>query len=107
MPSPIVLMLGGLTYPLYLLHQNIGYVAIARIFPAVGKWPAVVLVTVAMLIVSWTVWRFWEKPARQRIRQLMTPIAEDWVRKLQRYKKASRSTDHEKGRRHRRPLFQA
>ena len=35
-PSRIVLMLGGLTYPLYLLHQYIGYISLN----ALARWSA-------------------------------------------------------------------
>lgn len=65
--SPLTLMLGGLTYPLYLLHQNIGYVAINALAPDLGRWAAVASVTFAMLALSWIVWRFAEKPSRAAI----------------------------------------
>ncbi|MEP6567835.1 MAG: acyltransferase, partial [Mesorhizobium sp.] len=39
-PSALMLALGGLTYPLYLLHQNIGYLVINATAPLVGKWVA-------------------------------------------------------------------
>jgi len=64
-PSALTLALGGLTYPLYLLHQNVGYLAINRFAPEVGKWAAALLVMVAMLILSWAIWRFVETPARR------------------------------------------
>lgn len=63
--SSITLMLGGVTYPLYLLHQNIGYVAINALTPSAGRWAAFAVVTVAALVISWAIWQFAEKPARK------------------------------------------
>ena len=60
-----LLALGGLTYPLYLLHQHIGYVVIDALQPLVGRWIAAVGVTAAMLLASWLVWCFIEPPARR------------------------------------------
>lgn len=65
--SSTTLMLGGLTYPLYLLHQNIGYVAINALTPSVGRWIAVISVTIVALVASWAIWRFGEKPARKAV----------------------------------------
>jgi len=70
--SSVTLMLGGLTYPLYLLHQNIGYVAINALVPIAGPWAAVGGVTVGALVLSWAVWQFGEKPARRMLIGLMT-----------------------------------
>ena len=74
--SPTILMLGGLTYPLYLLHQHIGYIAINRLAPLIGNWPAAGLVVLMMLVLSWSVWRFIESPSRRRIVGLMNSVAE-------------------------------
>lgn len=71
-----VLMLGGLTYPLYLLHQHIGFIAINRLAPAVGKWPAAALVLLLMMVLSWCVWRFVETPSRRRIITALNAVAE-------------------------------
>lgn len=74
-PSPLVLMLGGLTYPLYLLHQHIGYVAIDSFAPDLGAWGAVGAVIVVMLVASWAIWRFIESPARKAIVRIAAPYA--------------------------------
>lgn len=70
--TPLVIMLGGLTYPLYLLHQNIGYVAIDRLAPHVGHAlaPAAALGLVATL--SWAVWRHVETPGRRLTSTVLT-----------------------------------
>ncbi|MFB9262817.1 acyltransferase family protein [Bradyrhizobium erythrophlei] len=64
-PSPTILMLGGLTYPLYLLHQFIGYILLNALAPHIGKYAAFMLVLAGMLIASFLVWRFVEMPVRK------------------------------------------
>lgn len=63
--SPLVVMLGGLTYPLYLLHQNIGYVAINALSPAVGASLAALIALAIVCLASWLVWRHVEMPGRR------------------------------------------
>jgi peptidoglycan/LPS O-acetylase OafA/YrhL len=68
-------MLGGLTYPLYLLHQYIGYVSINALAPHVGKNAAFFVVLAGVLLASFLVWRFIEAPIRKPlIRNLMSGI---------------------------------
>ncbi|UVK45311.1 acyltransferase [Mesorhizobium sp. AR07] len=67
-PSTLTLALGGLTYPLYLLHQNIGYLAINTATPLVGKWFAALGCVALMLSVSWAIWRTCERPAQRLLR---------------------------------------
>jgi peptidoglycan/LPS O-acetylase OafA/YrhL len=72
--SPLVLGLGGLTYPLYLLHQHAGHTLIARIEPIAGRWAALGVVVALVLAVSWLVWRFVE-PAGRRLILMVARIA--------------------------------
>lgn len=65
MPSPTILMLGGLTYPLYLLHQFVGYILLNRLAPHLGRNAALAIVLVGMLLASYAVWRFVEVPIRK------------------------------------------
>lgn len=48
-PSPWLVLLGSLTYPLYLIHSNIGYVAYQRLAPFVGRWLLLLLLVGSML----------------------------------------------------------
>jgi peptidoglycan/LPS O-acetylase OafA/YrhL len=64
-PSPAILMLGGLTYPLYLLHQFVGYILLNRLAPHLGGDAALGIVLVGMLFASYAVWRFVEVPIRR------------------------------------------
>ncbi len=66
-PSPWLIALGGLTYPLYLLHHNAGFIALNHLSPVIGRWAALVAVTAAMLVAAWLVCRFVEQPARRWI----------------------------------------
>lgn len=66
--SALTLALGGLTYPLYLLHQNIGYLAINAAAPLVGKWPAAFGCIAALLAACWAIWRSCERPAQRLLR---------------------------------------
>jgi peptidoglycan/LPS O-acetylase OafA/YrhL len=62
--TPLVLAIGGLTYPLYLLHQNAGYIGLARLEPVIGKWPALLVVIAAIFAAAYAVWRFAEPAGR-------------------------------------------
>lgn len=71
--------LGALTYPLYLLHQVVGLIAIAALVPLIGKWPAVLCVTALMIALAWFVSEFVERRARPLWQilatRLVAPIA--------------------------------
>ncbi|UVK46665.1 acyltransferase [Mesorhizobium sp. AR07] len=72
-PSPLVLVLGGLTYPLYLLHQDIGTLGLNALAPAVDRWVALGLVMTAVLSASFVVSFFIEKPLRKPLISLLLP----------------------------------
>lgn len=67
-PSALTLALGGLTYPLYLLHQKIGYIAINSAAPLVGKWAAALGCVALMVLLSWVIWQYFERPAQRRVK---------------------------------------
>ncbi len=69
--TPLVLMLGGLTYPLYLVHQSAGYVLIDRLAPLMGRWAALGLTVAAALAVAWIAYRFVEPTGRDLLRRAM------------------------------------
>ncbi len=70
-PAGLVIAAGGLTYPLYLLHMQLGYVLFYRQAPA-GAVPQVVAIVVGMLLLSWVVWRYFERPAQRRTKEFLT-----------------------------------
>jgi peptidoglycan/LPS O-acetylase OafA/YrhL len=88
-PSTTMLMLGGLTYPLYLLHQFVGYILLNALAPHVGNHAAVILVLVGMFIASFLVWHFIEMPVRkplmQRLMTIMSRLTVGYRVQLHRY----------------------
>jgi len=78
-----VAFLGGLTYPLYLVHENIGYtlLTIGNVRLGVDRW--VVLGTVCAVVVAsaWALHRFVEEPGSRRV--------SGWTRRL-----AKRQREH-------------
>jgi peptidoglycan/LPS O-acetylase OafA/YrhL len=76
LPPMMVLAAGGVTYPLYLLHMQLGYV----IFTAIAPVEYAVLCTIAIIagavILAWGVWNFVERPAHQWTKYLLTNFAE-------------------------------
>lgn len=59
--------LGALTYPLYLLHQHIGYAVFTRFADAGSHWLVFGLLIAALLLVSWLIAALLEPPARRGI----------------------------------------
>ncbi|MFN7023012.1 MAG: acyltransferase family protein [Pseudorhizobium sp.] len=66
----IAIGIGGLTYPLYLLHQNIGYAVFAHYSTAEGRWLVAALLVLSLLIVSWLIATFFEPASRRAIIRL-------------------------------------
>jgi peptidoglycan/LPS O-acetylase OafA/YrhL len=59
--------LGALTYPLYLLHQHIGYAVFTRFADAGNRWLVFGLLIAALLTVSGLIATLLEPPARRAI----------------------------------------
>jgi peptidoglycan/LPS O-acetylase OafA/YrhL len=73
--SGLVLAAGGLTYPLYLLHQYLGYVVLNRIGPLEHPTVLVALILLAIAILSWAMWRYVERPSQRFTKQALTGFA--------------------------------
>ncbi|MBU2928371.1 acyltransferase family protein [Winogradskyella psychrotolerans] len=58
----VFLYLGILTYPLYLIHQKIGYIIFNNFGGYVNKWMLLFIVITGMLLVSYLINKFIEKP---------------------------------------------
>lgn len=63
---------GALTYPLYLLHQQIGETLIRSLDHRVPSWVLLVGVFVFMLLLSWLVQHYAERPLARRVRAALT-----------------------------------
>ncbi|SFB27160.1 Peptidoglycan/LPS O-acetylase OafA/YrhL, contains acyltransferase and SGNH-hydrolase domains [Rhizobium sp. NFR07] len=64
-PAALAIGLGGLTYPLYLLHQNIGYAIFANIASEENRWLVLCGIVIALSTVAWVIARFFEPPCRR------------------------------------------
>jgi peptidoglycan/LPS O-acetylase OafA/YrhL len=71
LPAGLTLALGGLTYPLYLLHMQFGYVLFEHQAPT-NAVPLVVTIVSAMTLLAWAVWRYLERPAQRWTREFLT-----------------------------------
>ena len=62
---------GAITYPLYLLHQRIGYIVMQYLYQwtAAPVWLLIVVTLGGMSLLSWIVYRTIEVPLRHRLRQ--------------------------------------
>jgi peptidoglycan/LPS O-acetylase OafA/YrhL len=70
LPAGLIMALGGLTYPFYLLHMQMGYVLYLAA-PGNADWEIPVVVT-AIAVLSWAIWRFVERPAQRWTRDVLT-----------------------------------
>lgn len=66
----LAMALGGLTYPLYLLHQNIGYAAFAQFGAEYGRWLVGATLIALMMLTSWLIAAIFEPTARRAIVRL-------------------------------------
>jgi peptidoglycan/LPS O-acetylase OafA/YrhL len=62
---------GTLTYPLYLLHQNIGLITIRGLHGSVPKWPLLFGTVAAMLLLSYLAHRLIERPIAPRMKRML------------------------------------
>ncbi|MEX3102901.1 acyltransferase family protein [Streptomyces sp. ST1015] len=66
---------GALTYPFYLVHMSLGYPlakGLTRHVPALGHWGNMAVVTTAMLLLSYGIWRWVERPMGRWMRRGLT-----------------------------------
>jgi peptidoglycan/LPS O-acetylase OafA/YrhL len=75
LPARLTLAAGGITYPLYLLHMQIGYVLLTATAPAryAGFWSAVIIAATAVL--AWATWRLVDRPAHDWTRTILMNCA--------------------------------
>ncbi|WP_393083200.1 acyltransferase family protein [Streptomyces sp. LN704] len=59
---------GALVYPLYLLHEELGWAIIRTLYGHVGAWATLGITTVLLLVLSWLVHRCVEKPTQRWLR---------------------------------------
>ncbi|MER6995014.1 acyltransferase [Streptomyces sp. NPDC000410] len=59
---------GALVYPLYLLHEELGWAMIRELYGHVGAWATLGITTAVLIVLSWLVHRFVERPSQQWLR---------------------------------------
>ena len=76
LPPGVIVAIGGLTYPLYLLHQQVGYIALQQLGGHVTpKGILVVVIIAALIAASWAVWRYIERPAQRLLKKALSQMA--------------------------------
>jgi peptidoglycan/LPS O-acetylase OafA/YrhL len=75
LPASIVLAVGGLTYPLYLFHAEVGYVAFRRLGGERDPVTAVTLILSALAVASFLIWRYVDRPGQKCTRKWLTAVA--------------------------------
>ncbi|WP_225847954.1 acyltransferase [Streptomyces sp. HPF1205] len=63
---------GSLTYPLYLLHEDIGWEVIRHTHGRVNAWALVCVLVALMLSAAWLVHRFVERPVASRLKSWLS-----------------------------------
>ncbi len=66
--APITMVMGGLSYPLYLLHANIGFLIFNKVGDAISHPVLITGTAVAMVAISWAAWTWVERPAQITLR---------------------------------------
>ncbi len=82
LPPALILAIGGLTYPMYLLHQHIGYMLLNRFEGTATAAQLIVATTLAVMAASWLIWRYIERPAQKWMKRSLNGCAEQlggWV----------------------------
>ncbi|MGW2558862.1 acyltransferase family protein [Streptomyces sp. NPDC001514] len=59
---------GALVYPLYLLHEELGWAMIRELYGRTGAWATLGITTAALLVLAWLVHRFVEGPSQRWLR---------------------------------------
>ncbi|MFC5804404.1 acyltransferase family protein [Streptomyces formicae] len=59
---------GALVYPLYLLHEELGWAMIRTLYGHVGAWATLGITTALLLLLAWLVHRFVERPSQKWLR---------------------------------------
>ncbi|HEU5160554.1 MAG TPA: acyltransferase [Streptosporangiaceae bacterium] len=75
-------VLGALTYPLYLVHQQLSLPILDAIFPRLNRWAALAVVTAASLAAAYAIYRCAERPAQAWLRPRLR-AALDRIRTLE------------------------
>ncbi|MFD4591072.1 acyltransferase family protein [Streptomyces rubiginosohelvolus] len=59
---------GALVYPLYLLHEELGWAVIRSLYGRLGAWPTLLLTVALMILAAWLLHRLVERPSQRWLR---------------------------------------
>lgn len=74
-PPGLLMAAGSVTYPLYLLHQHIGYIALNRLSSAFGGIGLLLAVISMVLLMATLIWAVFERPVRPVLRRRLMALA--------------------------------
>jgi len=60
--------LGGMTYPLYLLHKNIGLAIFNRFDATMNRWLLLAVIPAWVMVMAYAIWRWIETPILRKFR---------------------------------------
>jgi peptidoglycan/LPS O-acetylase OafA/YrhL len=72
--STVVFAIGGVTYPIYLLHQQLGYTILEWIGSTSHARVLVAIILLAIAALSWMTWRFVERPGQRLTKQFLSNL---------------------------------
>ena len=75
LPAKAVLAAGGITYPLYLLHMQLGYVIFAALAPQRNVTFVIGIIIAGAFALAYIVWRFFDRPAHRRTQDMLMGLA--------------------------------
>jgi peptidoglycan/LPS O-acetylase OafA/YrhL len=75
LPTGIVLAAGGITYPLYLLHMQLGYVIFTGLAPEAHAVGVTCTIVCGAFVLAYAVWRFFERWAHRLTQEKLTELA--------------------------------
>jgi peptidoglycan/LPS O-acetylase OafA/YrhL len=75
LPAKAVLAVGGITYPLYLLHMQIGYVVLEAISPQQQSAAITPGIVAGVFALAAVVWRFFDSPLHRWTKENLSALA--------------------------------
>lgn len=72
--SPLIVQLGAMTYPLYLMHQNIGFMPMNHLYRHLEKHLLLLLAIILMLALAYAVHHWIERPYAFKLKTYLRRI---------------------------------
>jgi peptidoglycan/LPS O-acetylase OafA/YrhL len=74
LPAGVVVAIGALTYPLYLFHQRIGYIAFERFAPLASPGILFFAIVAALVVGSWATWKYVERSGQRLMKSWLLQL---------------------------------